>query len=118
MLTADLKVKKTKVKRRKHKPVLDLRRCQLQKLAHRLQSGELAEAEYHDTCCQIVMLQHDLRLPIPLKVTNRKETLAYAFDWRTREGVVKSFVDLANTKGMTHETFQQRYLEMVSSYSY
>jgi hypothetical protein len=121
MLLEDLKVNKGKVKRKKHKPVLDLRRCQLMKLAHRLQSGELSEAEYHATCCWMVMLQqaHDLRLPIPLKVTIRKETLVYSFDWRTREGVVKSFVDLANTKGMTHEALQKRYSEMASStYSY
>jgi hypothetical protein len=121
MLWADLKVKKPKMKRKKHKPVLDLRRCQLLKLAHRLQSGELFETQYHETCCQMVMLQqaHDLRLPVPLKVTIHKETLVYSFDWRTHEGVVKSFVNLANSKGMTHEALQKRYLEMVSStYSY
>lgn len=121
MLLADLKVKKGKVKRKKHKPVLDLRRCQLLKLAHRLQSGELAEADYHATCCRRVMLQqaHDRRLPIPLKVTIRKETLVYSFDWRTRQGVVKSFVALANTKEITHEALKKRYLEMISStYSY
>ncbi|WP_345953007.1 hypothetical protein [Mucilaginibacter sp. PAMB04168] len=121
MLLADLKVKKGKVKRKKHKPVLDLRRCQLLKLAHRLQSGELTDAEYHATCCRMVMLQraHELRMPIPIKVTLIKETLVYSFDWRTREGIVKSFVKLANTEGMTHEVLRRRYLEMVSlSYSY
>lgn len=120
-LVEDLKMKKVKVKRKKHKPVLDLRRCQLLKLAHRLQSGELAERDYYATCCKMVMLQqaHDLRLPIPLTVKLGKETLVYSFDWRTREGVVKSFVSLANTQGMTHEALKKRYLEMVSSsYSY
>jgi hypothetical protein len=121
MLWLDLKKRKTKLKRKKRKPVLDLRRCQLLKLAHRLRSGELSESEYHATCCRMVMLQqaHDGRLPIPLRVNIRKETLVYSFDWRTREGVVKSFVELANTKGMTHEALKKRYLEMVSStYSY
>ncbi|CAM3931091.1 hypothetical protein MUGA111182_17855 [Mucilaginibacter galii] len=47
MLMVDLKVKKGKAKRKKHKPVLDLRRCQLLKLGHRLQYGELCEGEYH-----------------------------------------------------------------------
>lgn len=42
-LVADLKKKKVKVKRKKHKPVLDLRRCQLLKQAHRLRSGELPD---------------------------------------------------------------------------
>lgn len=121
MLLADLKVKKGKVKRKKHKPVLDLRRCQLLKLAHHLQSGELTDAEYHAICCRMAMLQraHELRIPIPIKVTLIKETLVYSFDWRIREGIVKSFVELANCKGITHAVLKKRHQEMVSSnYSY
>ncbi|WP_311947098.1 hypothetical protein [Mucilaginibacter terrae] len=121
MLMADLKVKKGKLKAKKHKPVLDLRRCQLEKLAQRLRSGVLDDAAYHATCCKIVMLQqaHDLRLPIPLTVTFSKQSLVYYFNWRTRESVVKAFVELANTKGMTHEVLKIKYQEMVdSNYSY
>jgi len=121
MLLNDLAVKSRKEKRKKHKPVTDLRRCQLEKLSVRLRSGALDEKEYHQTCCKMVMLQnaHDHRLPIPLTVTLNKETLIYSFGWRIRENVVKSFVGLANTKGMTHEELGKKYQEMVSSnYSY
>ncbi|MES2274966.1 MAG: hypothetical protein V4592_03010 [Bacteroidota bacterium] len=121
MLLNDLKVKSRKEKRKKHKPITDLRRCQLEKLSARLRSGALDEQEYHQTCCKMVILQnaHDHRLPIPLLVTLNKQTLVYSFGWRIRENVVKSFVCLANTKGMTHEELGKKYQEMVSSnYSY
>jgi hypothetical protein len=121
MLLNDQAVKSRKAKRKKHKPITDLRRCQLEKLSVRLRSGTLDEKEYHQTCCKIVMLQnaHDHRLPIPLTVTLNKATLIYSFGWRIRENVVKSFVGLANTKGMTHEELGKKYQEMVSSnYSY
>lgn len=121
MLLNDLAVKSRKEKRKKHKPITDLRRCQLEKLSARLRSGALDEQEYHQTCCKIVMLQnaHDHRLPIPLTVTLNKQTLVYSFGWRIRENVVKSFVGLANSKGMTHEELGKKYQEMVSSnYSY
>lgn len=119
MLYADLKQGKTKPK--KKKPVLDLRRCQLQKLAFRIQHGDLSPEEYHHICCSMVMLQtaHDYRKPIPLIVTLNKETQVYSFAWRTRESVVKSFVDIANTKGITHDRLNEKHREMVSSsYSY
>jgi hypothetical protein len=121
MLYADLIIKNSKPKRKKRKPIVDLRRCQLEKLAHRLQSADLNGKDYHNTCCRMVMLQnaHDHRLPIPLTVTLNKETILYSFNWRTRESVVKSFVDLANTKDMTHLLLGKRHKEMISSsYSY
>jgi hypothetical protein len=121
MLHTDLIIKKCKPKRTKRKPITDLRRCQLEKLAHRLQYSDLNDKDYHNTCCRMVMLQnaHDHRLPIPLTVTLNKETILYSFDWRTRESVVKSFVDLANTEDMTHLLLGQRHKEMISSsYSY
>lgn len=121
MLIADLQLKSRIKKNKKHKPITDLRRCQLEKLASRLRSGVLNEQEYHQTCCRMVMIQraHDQRLPIPLAVTFNKKTLVYSFGWRTRENVVKSFVALANTKGMDHEQLGKKYKEMVSSnYSY
>jgi hypothetical protein len=121
MLYADLKQSKTKPKKKKHKPILDLRRCQLQKLAFRIQREDLSPEEYHRTCCRMVMLQnaHDCRKPIPLIVTLNKETLVYSFGWRTRESVVKSFVSLANSKGVTHDQLNEKHREMVNSnYSY
>lgn len=121
MLLSDLQIKSRKTKRKKHKPVTDLRRCQLEKLAARVRSGALDEKEYHQACCRIVMLQnaHDHRLPIPLSVTLNNKTLVYSFSWRTRENVVKSFVVLANAKGMNHDELGKKYKEMVSSgYSY
>ncbi|TFF34541.1 hypothetical protein [Mucilaginibacter psychrotolerans] len=121
MLLNDLAVKSRTEKRKKHKPITDLRRCQLEKLSARLRSGALDEQEYHQTCCKMVMLQnaHDHRLPIPLTVTLNKQTLVYSFGWRIRENEVKSFVGLANSKGMTHEELGKKYQEMVSSnYSY
>ncbi|QEM07893.1 hypothetical protein DIU31_031940 [Mucilaginibacter rubeus] len=121
MLLADLHIKKKKEKRKKHKPVTDLRGCQLQKLAHRLKYVPLDEKEYHNTCNRIAILQqaHSLRLPVPLVVNLEKETLVYSFPWRIREGVVKDFVALANKAGMTHQALQERHKEMVSSnYSY
>lgn len=117
MLLADLKVKSRKAKKKKHKPITDLRRCQLEKLAVRLRVGALDEKEYHQTCCRMVMLQnaHDHRLPIPLTVKINGEVLVYSFNWKTREDIVKSFVNLANTKGMTHETLKKRYNEILQS---
>ncbi|NHA05581.1 hypothetical protein G7092_17350 [Mucilaginibacter sp. HC2] len=121
MLPCDLMTGKIKVKKTKCKPVLDLRRCQLKKLTHKLLAGNLNARDYQNTCCRIVMLQnaHNLRLPIPLTVTLNRQTLVYAFNWRTRETVVKSFVELANTRGMTHEELGRRYKDILSSnYSY
>lgn len=100
---------------------MDLRRCQLEKLAYKLQFEKLSEKDYQSTCCRMAMLQnaHDHRLPIPLSVTLNKETLVYFFHWRTRENVVRLFVDLANRKGTTHPELGQRYKEITgSSYSY
>jgi hypothetical protein len=121
MLYYDLKRKKAKSNRKKSKPIVDLRRCQLEKLARKLSLEDLSEQDYQSTCFRIVMLQnaHDLRLPIPLTVTLNKKTLVYSFNWRTRERVVKSFVDLANTQGMTHEQLEKRYQEITgSNYSF
>lgn len=120
-LFADLRQKQGKPKRKKHKPVTDLRGCQLQKLAALLKNGGLDDKAYHDTCNRIVLLQnaHVQHLPIPLTVKLQGETLVYSFAWRTREGVVKSFVELANSKEMTHAILQHHYEEMVkSNYSY
>lgn len=120
-LLADLKMRPPKPKRKKHKPITDLRRCQLEKLAKRLKNGDLDEKEYHQTCCKMVMLwqAHEQRLPIPLTVKISGEVLVYSFDWQTRENVVKSFAELANTKGITHDQLKERYQEMVRSpYSY
>ncbi len=44
---ADLHVKTKKQKHKKHKPILDLRRCQLEKLAERLRSDALNEKEFY-----------------------------------------------------------------------
>lgn len=121
MLLKDLKVKSKKQKRKKHKPIIDLRRCQLEKLATKLCFQELSEQEYHAVCCKMAMLQHahNKRLPIPLAVKLGGETLVYSFGWKIREQVVKSFVDLANSAGMTHEQLKTKYQEITSSaYSY
>ncbi|NHA02669.1 hypothetical protein G7092_02615 [Mucilaginibacter sp. HC2] len=120
-LMADLHVARKKEKRSKHKPVTDLRGCQLQKLAHRLKYVPLEEKDYNDTCNRIAILQqaHNLRLPVPLMVNLQKEKLVYSFPWKIREGVVKDFVALANKPGMTHQALRERHKEMVSSsYSY
>jgi len=116
MLLNDLKQKKGRKKDKKTKPVLDLRRSQLAKLAFRLKTTS-DENEYHATCCRMVMLQnaHNHRLPIPLTVRLQDETLVYSFDWKTREQVVKSFVELANAKGMTHEQLKVKYQELITS---
>lgn len=116
-LAADLLIKTRKVKRAKRKPIFDLRRCQLEKLAAKLRYGELDEKEYHDTCCRIALLQqsHDSRVAIPIAVTFNRETLVYHFDWRTRENIIKSFVGLANQKGMTHQQLGKRFREITSS---
>jgi len=121
MLWNDLCIAKKKDKRKKHKPITDLRRCQLQKLAHSLKYGLLDSEAYNNTCTRIAILQqaHNLRLPVPLVVTLQKDTLVYSFPWKIREGVVKDFVALANKPGMTHQVLQERHKEMDSSnYSY
>ncbi|OJW13926.1 hypothetical protein [Mucilaginibacter sp. 44-25] len=117
MLQADLLVKKRRFRKKKSKPIVDLRRCQLEKLARKLNFENLSEHDYHHTCCRIVLLQNalKLRLPIRLTVTLNKNKLIYSFNWRTRESVVKSFVGLANAKGMTHEQLALRHKEMSSS---
>lgn len=121
MLIADLQRKPAKARHKKHKPVTDLRRCQLQKLALRLRNQPLNEKEYQATCNQIVLLQnaHDHRLPVPLTVKLQGETLVYFFNWKIREGVVKAFVELANRKDMTHSVLQGHYEQMrQSNFSY
>jgi hypothetical protein len=121
MLAADLHIAKKATKRKKHKPITDLRQCQLEKLAHRLQYAKLNEKDYNDTCNRIAILQqaHNLRLPVPLLVNLQKEVLVYSFPWKVREGVVKEFVALANKAGMTHQALQVKHDEMVrSNYSY
>jgi hypothetical protein len=120
-LQKDLFKKRNGNKKKKHKPIVDLRRCQLVKLAQKLDVENLSEEDYQNTCNRIVMLQnaHNLRLPIPLTVTINKETLVYSFKWQTRESVVKSFVTLANTSGMTHVELGLKFKEMSGSpYSY
>jgi hypothetical protein len=113
-LTIDLKQKTSKFKAHKTKPVLDLRRCQLEKLAFKLK-GTSDDGEYHHTCCKMVMLQnaHDYRLPIPLTVKLQGEVLVYSFHWKTRERTIKSFAELANTQGMTHESLKGKYQELL-----
>jgi hypothetical protein len=121
MLWEDLHIARKKEKHKKHKPVTDLRGCQLQKLAHRLKYVPLDDKTYHDTCNRIAILQqaHSLRLPVPLIVNLQQETLVYSFPWKIREGVVKDFVALANKPGMTHQVLRERHDEMVrSNYSY
>ncbi|MBT2560180.1 hypothetical protein J7E50_02955 [Pedobacter sp. ISL-68] len=117
MLLKDLAVKSKKVKRKKHKPSTDLRSCQLEKLAAKLRYHDLDESQYHRVCNTMVMLQnaHNHRLPIPLTVKLGGEALVYEFYWKTREQVVKSFVELANSKGMTHELLKQKHQEITSS---
>lgn len=121
MLQADLKSKRKKERSIKHKPVLDYRRSQLGKLAKRLREDNLNEVEYQKTCCQIVILQnaHDLRLPIPKPVTYAKQTEVYSFNWKTRETVIKSFVQQANSTGMNHEQLAKIHEQMTgSNYSF
>ena len=121
MLQADLTSKRKKEHHKKHKPALDYRRSQLSKLAQRLQDDNLNDAAYQKTCCQIVMLQnaHDLRLPIPKPVTYSKRTEVYSFHWKTRETVIKSFVQQANTAGMNHEQLAKIHDQMTgSNYSF
>jgi hypothetical protein len=117
LLLQDLPVKSKKDKVKKHQPVTDLRRCQLEKLAAQLRLGGLGEQAYTSVCNRIVMLQnaHQKRLPIPLAVTFGGETLVYSFNWKTREGIVKSFVELANSSGMTHDRLKQKYQEIIGS---
>jgi hypothetical protein len=116
-LTLDLQIKKKIAKPKKQKPVLDLRRCQLEKLAAELRHEDLPPVEYNTICNRIVLLQnaHDLRLAIPLTVKLQGETLVYDFNWKTRERVVKDFAALANTNGITHETLKKRYTEIIQS---
>lgn len=117
MLQADLKTKRKKDRHKKKKQVLDYRRSQLEKLAKYLKYGNLDEKDYQRTCCRIVILQqaHELRLPIPKTVTYQKQTMVYSFHWKTRESVVKSFVQKANSEGMTHEQLAIIHQLMTSS---
>lgn len=116
MLLNDLKQKSSKPKKVKHQPILDLRRSQLEKLAFKLKWTD-DDAEYNAICCKMVMLQHahDRRLPIPLTVKLQDEILVYAFDWKTNERTVKSFVAMANTTGMTHDQLKSKYLVSVQA---
>ncbi len=121
MLARDLHSKPGKKKAKKRKQVKDLRRSQLEKLAFKLRSPELTVEEYNTTCNRIVLLQnaHNRRLPIPLTVKLQGQTLVYSFNWQTREQVVKSFVELANKPGITHEQLGANYKEIkASSYSF
>ncbi|RYG41397.1 MAG: hypothetical protein EOO01_25245 [Chitinophagaceae bacterium] len=117
MLLTDLKVTRQKQRHKKRKPVLDYRRSQLVKLAQRLQDENLNDKDYQKTCHRIVMLQqaHDLRLSIPKSVTYNQHTEVYSFNWETRESVIKSFVQQANTTGMGHEQLSKIYEQMTSS---
>lgn len=117
MLLIDLKVTRQKKRHKKRKPVLDYRRSQLVKLAQRLQDENLSDKDYQKTCHRIVMLQlaHDLRLPIPKSVTYNKHTEVYSFNWKTRESVIKSFVQQANTINMSHEQLSKIHEQMTSS---
>jgi hypothetical protein len=120
-LLLDLHRKPGKPKKHKHKPVLDLRRCQLEKLSEKLKIVKNDEKEYHAVCQRIAILAeaHRNRLPIPITVKLQDEVLVYYFHWKIRETVVKSFVMLANTKGMTHQELGRKHQEMVSSnYNY
>jgi len=120
-LLLDLHRKPGKPKERKRKPVLDLRRCQLEKLSEKLKAVKDDEREYHAVCQRMAILAeaHRNRLPIPLTVKLQEETLVYYFHWKIRETVVKSFVILANTKGMTHQELGKKHREMTASnYSY
>ncbi|OKS88730.1 hypothetical protein [Mucilaginibacter polytrichastri] len=121
MLCADLHIKRKADKRKKHKPITDLRRCQLEKLAHLLRYGQLNDKAYNNTCNRIAILQHahSLRLPVPLLVNLQQEAVVYSFPWQIREGVVKDFVALANKPGMTHQVLEEHHNEMVrSNHSY
>ena len=120
-LMNDLQRKPGKPKRKKHKPVLDLRRCQLIKLSEKLKAVSDDEKEYHVICQRMVILEeaHRNRLPIPITVNLQKEVLVYYFNWKIRETVIKSFVMLANTKGMTHHELGKKHQEITASnYNY
>lgn len=116
-LIADLKRKPVKPKQTKRKPVTDLRRCQLRKLAVKLAQSKDQPKAYHDICTRMAMLEeaHRLRLPILITVRLQCETKVYSFNWKTREEVAKAFVELANSQGMTHGALQTRYQEIISS---
>lgn len=43
------------------------------------------------------------------------EKAVYSFKWKTREQVVKFILELANTKGMTHDQLKVRYQELIIS---
>jgi hypothetical protein len=120
-LLIDLHRKPGIPKKQKHKPILDLRRCQLEKLSEKLKTVKDDEKEYHAVCQRMAILAeaHKNRLPIPLIVKLQQEVLIYYFHWKIRETVIKSFVMLANTKGMTHEELGKTHKEMMASnYSY
>ncbi|QJD95985.1 hypothetical protein HH214_08890 [Mucilaginibacter robiniae] len=116
-LEADVKRNKQATQFSRSKPVMDLRRCQLVKLAEQLNSGCLPEEAYHRVCCRIALLQsaHQQRLPVRLSVKLEQESRVYGFAWQIRETVVKSFVKLANTPGMTHDRLQAEHTRMTSS---
>lgn len=117
MLTTDLRRKPTKKKRSKKKPVLDLRRVQLAKLAEKLHQANEDEHTYHEVCTRMAMLAeaHRKRCPIPVTVKLQDRTKAYYFHWKTRETVVKAFVALANMPEQTHEALEERHSEIISS---
>ncbi|WP_432328181.1 hypothetical protein ACRQ5D_34395 [Mucilaginibacter sp. P25] len=107
--------KKGKIKR--GKPITDLRRCQLIKLAAILRNGNLPDNEYDQTCHRIALTEqaHRGRLPIRIAVNVAGQKRSYDFPWRSRENVVKSFVAMANTAGITHEQLAARFREILSS---
>lgn len=117
-LLVDLKKRKPeKLKRVKSKPILDLRRVQLQKLALKLELSKDDEIAYQAICERMAILAeaHRNRCPIPIAVKLQGESRIYYFNWKTRETVVKGFVAKANSKGMTHEVLQKAYNEIISS---
>ncbi|WP_345947714.1 hypothetical protein ABDD95_12730 [Mucilaginibacter sp. PAMB04274] len=117
MLITDLRRKTVKRKQVKKKPVLDLRRVQLRKLAEKLEQAGEDEHAYHEICTRIAILAeaHRNRCPIPLSVRLQGRTETYYFHWKTRETVIKAFAEYANTHGQTHEALQTRHNEITSS---
>jgi len=57
-------------------------------------------------------------VPIPLTVKLQEQVLVYYFNWKIRESVVKSFVELANSKGMTHEILGIKYKEIGGNHQF
>lgn len=116
-LIGDLKIGKKKQRRKKRKPILDLRRKQMEKLAFGLRFADPKSKEYHRACTQIALLQeaHNERRPILLRVTFEGQTRGYSFGWQTREEVVKSFASQSNSPGMTFEALNKIYDDVTSS---